>query len=77
MFGLTSTLIKFVFLLDAVVILNSERFLNKVGLNQTNTNNLKPLNRKIAETIKNIRINSEFILLFLNPVCFLCEFIAG
>lgn len=79
MFGLLSLLYSAVLFINAIVILNDKRFLNRVCLPLSNDyrNNLSPKLRKIVDFINAIRTVFEIPLIGFNIFFIIYEVLAG
>lgn len=79
MFGIFTILSSAVFFANSIVILNEERFLNKVclPLSSNHRNKLSPNVTKIVEFINAIRTVFGIPLIFLNIILMIYELLFG
>jgi hypothetical protein len=79
MFGILSLIYSFSFLANGIVILNQNRFLNKIclPLGEQHRNMLSPAKRKIVDLIKAVRTVCELPLIALNIFFIIYEILLG
>lgn len=79
MFGLLSLVYSFAFLANGIVILNQNRFLNKIclPLSEEHRATLSPTKRKVVDSIKTIRTVCEVPLIALNVFFIVYEILLG